>query len=115
MWLQVGHSYADQQPVVIHAEINNEDLCGGGELCTTDNGPGPDCDGDYIVEEDSPGQYQQILVNIVPAAEVTTWTLGIKFQSPVVSVTSPLATVTGAGTSWTLTCKARDMKGFRFV
>ena len=76
-------------------------------MCTTDNGPGPDCDGDYVVEEDS-GQDQVVLVSITPAEAVSGWTLRLKFESSVDDVSSPLAEVTGSGTSWTLTSKDYD-------
>ena len=92
---------------MIHVEINEEGMCGGGDVCTTDNGPGPDCDGDYVVEEDS-GQDQVVLVPIVPSIAVSSWTLRLKFEAPVVDVSSPLAEVTGSDSSWTLTSKDYD-------
>ena len=61
-----GHSQAGQ-PTVLHVQLNDQEVCGGGEVCEADPPPGPDhCVGDYEVEDDQVGDNQQVLVNLVP-------------------------------------------------
>jgi len=104
----VLHSQSSQ-PSVIRVQLNDDMVCGGGDVCYEDPPPGPDhCDGDYIVEDEVQGQSMKILVNIVPQETVSDWNLQIQFDSPVLDISSPLAEASGSGSSWLLSNKEFD-------
>ena len=66
--------YSSARPSVLTVTFNGESLCSGGQVCAA-----PDCSNNYQVESDN-GQWQQILVKILPTqVSCTNLTINIIF------------------------------------
>ena len=118
------------RPYLIAADIDGEDICGnGGTVTTTTKQPttttqqpetseqptqpptttpsSGDCDGVVDIGTDD-GTQTDVSLSLTPTANLESWSVEITFSGNVVSVTSPLATVTGSGKKWTLSNKSFD-------
>ena len=84
--------------------FNGVSMCGEGT--STTSAPGVGCEDNLDVSDN--GDDSDITVFIKPTISVASWVVIIEFSSSVEGITSPLATVTGAGAVWTLTNKSFD-------
>ena len=102
--------FSGSEPTVIFADFNEDLLCDEethNPTTTTEGSEGGDCTDVAVVDTEASGYWQGRLLVYVPQS-VNGWTVLLELDSPATAIESALASISGSGTSWTLTSRGFD-------
>jgi len=108
--------YSEGKPAISEAIFNGQILCGnentspGPNTTTmhprTTQAPG-DCDNVVHIESQTTNSWTGS-IDLAPSVDIPSWTVLLSFDANVLLISTPLADVTGHGSTWTLTSKNWD-------
>ena len=124
-----SHFAAGTRPNLVAADMDGQDICGGGGSGSTSPTPtttasvtttasptttsaesgGSDCSNVVsVVATDAAQHTTDLSVRLTPSTDIESWVVDLRFSASVDGVESPLADVTGGGASWKLASKPWD-------